>query len=121
MPAFEGTLRVRLNPEGPTVALDRGTKSSTLTAADAEEVLRIALASCKEHGAKLDRWTFYVPSLAAKLKPTDKALDPKAVATVADKDDSEVRITLGKFGKPRMVIGKPLESKKRKSKYIDLA
>lgn len=121
MATYEATLRVRLNPESATVFLDRGIKTSTLTASDAEEVLALALKSCKDHGARLDRWTFYVPGLNEKLKGAKDTLDPKAVAKVADEDGSEIRITLGKFGKPKMIIGQPLTPNKRKSKFIDLA
>jgi hypothetical protein len=103
----------------PSIFLDRGNKTSTLTAQDAPEVLTQALAACKEHKAKLDRWTFYVPEIADKLPKTAKLLDPKAVAAIADRDDVEIKLTLGKFGKPRLVVAKPLAGK-RKSKFVDI-
>jgi len=121
MRAFEGTVRVRLNAEKGTVILDRGIESSTLTAADAEKILSLAIEAGQSRAFDLDRWSFFVPELSNKLGKTANGLDPKQVLKAMKVKGTEVRLRAGKWGKPVMVIAAPQTGAKRESKYIDIA
>lgn len=120
--AFEGTVRVRFDAETARVFLDRGVKSSILTAADADQITKIALDAAIANKARLDRWSFYVRDENEKLGKDNKAtLDPK-VAIKALKAGWKAKLVLARFAKPAIWI-EPENAVRaaRVSKFTDLA
>jgi hypothetical protein len=119
---FEGTVRVRFDAEGGRVFLDRGTKDSTLTAADVDKITAVAVDAAIANKARLDRWSFYVRDENEKLGDDPKAtLDPKVVAK-ALKAGLKPSLQLARFGKPAIWL-EPETTKAtvKVSKYQDLA
>jgi hypothetical protein len=117
---FEGTVRVRFHPEKRVVFLDRGTKGSTLTAADAEKILALAIVAAEERKVGFDRWTFYIPGVNQKLARDDQALPLKDVVE-ALKAGKKPKVRLGNYAKPQIVIGDESGPLKRESKIVDIA
>ena len=121
--AFEGTVRVRLDTETARVFLARGVKSSTLTAADADQITKIALDAAIANKARLDRWSFYVRDENEKLGKDPKAtLDPK-VAIKALKAGWKARLVVASYyGAPAIWIeAENAERVAKVSKFTDLA
>jgi len=122
MRTFEGTVRVRFDAETARVFLDRGIASSTLTAADADKIVEVAVEAAIKNKAGLDRWSFYVRGESEKLPSDPKAkLDPKLVQK-ALKAGMKASIVLAKFGKPACWVQPDAPAKAAKvSKFTDLA
>lgn len=115
---FEGTVRVRIHPT-KGLTLDKGVSGSTLTAADAGEILAKSLEAAAAHKVGFDRWSFYIPGVNEKL-PKEQATIPLATVLKHAKG-IEPRIRLGKFAKPVMVIADEPAPTTRKSAIIDIA
>ena len=113
---FEGTVRVRIHPT-KGVTLDKGVEGSTLTAADAEKILAIAMGAAKQHKVGFSRWSFYIPTV-------NEALPKGANLTLKDVEKAKgktPRLRLGKFAAPVLVLADEQAPTKRESKIIDIA
>jgi len=117
---YEGTLRIRINPEKKAVVLDRGIQSSTLTADNPVDILSKMVTAADEHKVGIDRWSLYIPGVSEKLNKTATTLSVRQVNTALEDESNEVFIRAGKWGKPQLIIaGK--QTRKTSSKYIDIA
>ena len=116
---YEGTLRIRFNPEKNFVMLDRGIQSSTLTPDEAESILDIMVEAADERKCGIDRWSLYIPEVSEKLAKTAVVI-PTTSVKKALKDGNKPFIRAGKWGKPQIVLGSPVTSPKRVSKFVDI-
>ena len=115
---YEGTLRIRFNPEKNMVFLDKGVKDSTLTTDEAVSILDIMVEAADERKCGIDRWSLYIPEISEKL-PKTTAVVTTAVIKKALKDGNEPFIRAGKWGKPQIVLGSPVKTVRR-SKFVDI-
>ena len=128
-PVYEGTVRLRFNPDTNVVYLDRGVSGSTLTAKDASRIAELALEAATAHKASLNRWTFYVAGENQKLpKKGEKGYEsstlPVAALKKALKEGYKASLRLGNgYGKPNLWLLPPDEAKPAtaKSNIIDIA
>jgi len=118
MALFEGKVRIRLHP-AKGITLDRGIESSTLTAADAGQILDTMVAAADKHKVGIDRWSLYIPELAEKIAKDDKQLPVAKVKAYMDGTREPV-LTVGKFATPRLVLASPVKTVKQ-SKIVDIA
>lgn len=119
---FEGTVRIRLNPETGLVYLDRGVQGSTLTAADAELIATTVVEAATKHKAGLNRWTFYVRGESEKLGKDPAKPLPVAAVKKALKEGYKVSLKAVKWGKPSLWFTPADEAPKAKSSsIIDIA
>lgn len=120
---YEGTVRVRLHPV-KGITLDVGVAGSTLTATDAPAILTTMVEQSLERKVGIDRWSLYIPELAATMKADAKHITAAMVKPFLAEyaaGKREVTLTKGKWGKPRMLLALPLERTKKASAIIDLA
>ena len=117
---YEGTYRIRFHAD-KGILLDKGAVDSTLTAADVDMALDKMLEAATKMKCGIDRWSLYIPEVSEKLTRDDKQLSVAKVKAALKEAGNTVEIHAAKFGKPRMVIGKPSAVTKRVSKYQDIA
>jgi hypothetical protein len=116
---FEGTVRVRIHPE-KGVMLDKGVAGSTLTAADADKILALAIGAARQHKiTQFNRWSFYIPKV-------NEALPEGALhITLKDLENAKgtARLRSGRWQMPVLVVADAAEQTPtaRKSKIIDIA
>lgn len=115
---YEGTLRIRHDSEKNHIVLQRGIQSSTLTPDDPGNILDIMVEAADERKCGIDRWSLYIPEVSEKL-PKTAAVVTTAAVKKALKDGNTPFIRAGKWGKPQVVLGKPVTSK-RVSKFVDI-
>lgn len=118
MAIFEGKVKVRLHPV-KGIILAKGDESSTLTATDAGKILDTMVSAAEKHKVGIDRWSLYIPEVAAKMSKDDKQISVPKVKAYMDGTREPV-LTLGKFGAPRMILAFPTKVV-RESKIIDIA
>ena len=118
MAVYEGKIRIRRHPD-KGIMLSPGVESSTLTAADAPEILIRMVAAAEQHKVGIDRWSLYIPEVALKMGKDEKQI-PVAKVKAYLTTDREPVVTLGKFASPRMVLASPVKVVKE-SKIIDIA
>lgn len=118
MAIYEGTVRIRLHPK-KGITLDKGNDTSTLTAGDAEQILTTMVSAAKQHKVGIDRWSLYIPELAAKLAKDAAQIPPAKVESFMDGSKTAV-VTTDKFGKPRLLLAAPIKTV-RKSAIVDIA
>ena len=117
---YEGTFRIRHHAD-KGICIDRGAVDSTLTAADVDMALDKMLEAATKLKCGIDRWSLYIPEVSEKLSRDDKQISVAKVKAALVEAGNNVEIHADKFGKPRMVIGKPTMVTKRVTKYQDIA
>jgi len=118
MAIYEGKVKIRLHPV-KGITLSKGDEDSKFTASDAGAILDTMVKAADQHKCGIDRWSLYIPELAAKLSKDDKQLSVAKVKAYMDGSREPV-VTLGKFATPRMVLASPVKQVKQ-SKIIDIA
>jgi len=120
MSTFEGTFRIRLHDD-KGITFDRGISTSTLTAADVNKALEVALEHATKNKCGFDRWTLYIPGVNEKLQASDKQISVAKVKAALKEPGNVVELHRGKFGLPKVIIASPTKVTKRVSKFQDLA
>jgi hypothetical protein len=118
MATFEGTVRIRLHPV-KGIVIDRGTATSTLTAADAPVILGKMLDAAEAHGVGIDRWSLYIPEVATAMKKSEKQIPIGKIKPYLDGSRAVV-LTAGNYGSPRLIVASPVKTVKT-SKIVDIA
>ena len=118
MAIYEGKVKIRLHPV-KGITLSKGGEDAKFTASDADAILDMMVKAADQHKCGIDRWSLYIPELAAKMSKDDKQLPVAKVKAYMDGSREPV-VTLGKFATPRMVLASPVKQVKE-SKIIDIA
>ena len=116
MAKFEGNVDVIFHPE-KGVSLQRG---EDFNASESEEILETMISGAKSNKAGIDRWTLYIPEVSQTLARDSKQI-PLAKVTKALKDGHEPTLTVGKWGKPRIVLAAPVTTKASTRKITKIA
>jgi hypothetical protein len=118
--SYEGTFRIRHHAD-KGITLDRGIAGSTLTAADVNLAMDKMLEAASSLKCGFDRWTLYIPGVNEKLGKDDKQVSAAKVKAALKEAGNVVELHRGKYGIPKMVIGKETIVTKRVSKFQDIA
>jgi len=106
MAKFEGNVDVIFHPE-KGVSIQRG---EDFNASEATELLETMISGAKDAKAGIDRWSLYIPEVSQTLARDAKQV-PLAKVSKALKDGHEPTLTVGKWGKPRLVLAAPVTTK----------
>jgi len=105
MAKFEGNVDVIAHPE-KGISLQRG---EDFNAGEAGELLETMVSAAKNAKVGIDRWCLYIPEVSQTLARDAKQV-PLTKVNKALKDGHEPALTVGKWGKPRMVLASPVKS-----------
>ena len=110
MAKFEGNVVVRVTKSRPDlgVRLIRDPKGSH-NADDPKAILEAAKAAVKATNQDLDKWSFYLPGFNEKFPKTQK-LVPSKMFEESEKQGAVPRLTVGKFGKPKLTFSAPVKT-----------
>ena len=113
MAKFEGNVAVRVTKSRPDlgVRLIRDPKGSH-NAENPQAILEAAKAAIKATNQDLDKWSFYLPGFNEKFGRAEK-LVPKKLFDEAEKAGAVPRLTVGKFGKPKLYFAAPVKTIKK--------
>lgn len=116
MAKFEGNVDVVFHPE-KGLSIQRGTD---FNAGEAGELLETMVSAAKDNKVGIDRWCLYIPEVSQTLARESKQI-PVAKVTKAIKDGHEPTLTVGKWGKPRLVLAAPVATKTTTRKITKIA
>ena len=113
MAKFEGNVTVRVTKSRPDLGVrlirDPNGKHN---ADDPQALLEATNAAVKASGQDLDKWSFYLPGFNEKFDKTEKVV-PKKLIDEAKKQGYAPKLTVGKFGKPKLYFAAPVKTVKK--------